>query len=88
MIQNLSKKNTLRLFVSSKIVEIIKLLSVQFLRCSLNIIIKYIFFRGPDKLPTVHETRNCYPIQSKEELEKINTRLNYLIKSNLLEKNL
>ncbi|OXU23235.1 hypothetical protein TSAR_003178 [Trichomalopsis sarcophagae] len=37
-----------------------------------------VLFKGPDELPTIFETRNCYPVQSQDELQEINKKLDHL----------
>ncbi|CAL7939697.1 unnamed protein product [Xylocopa violacea] len=39
-----------------------------------------VIFKGTDGHPEVYETRNCYPIQSKEVVEMIEEQLNALIR--------
>ncbi|KAJ8683629.1 hypothetical protein QAD02_019421 [Eretmocerus hayati] len=45
-----------------------------------------VFFNGPDTLSSVFETRNCYPVQSYEELREIDRKLDNLIQITNLKK--
>ncbi|XP_029038711.1 histone deacetylase 6 isoform X3 [Osmia bicornis bicornis] len=45
-----------------------------------------VIFRGSSVKPEIYETRNCYPVQSKETIEAIEKQLNILIQSTNLSK--
>lgn len=46
--------------------------------------IYHFYFRGSEIKPEVYETRNCYPVQSKETIELIEKQLNAIIQCKFL----